>query len=259
MPQKDTIKPLGILPTVLFYLVPTIILYAAHYLLVPSYLQRTGHPYLAGYLIGWVSTMLMFFIAALAAYRMEGNPWTGKSFAERYRLKKISGKDVIWTLAVLIFMGVTYFGLGFTTEWLARVTIFAPHPSFAPEFGPDGASAHVPGAFMGMVLKGKWWIALVFFLGWFFNIAGEELWFRGYILPRQERAFGKNAWIANGIMFWLNHIWQPWNLLIILPGVLFGVYVVQRRQNTWILLISHGLLNFTLPVIVLLNVCGFSV
>ena len=259
MNRNETVKPLGIFKTVLLFIVPVIILYTAHYIIVPSYLRRTGQPYLSGYMIAWGSTMLMFFILALASYRIEGNACTVKSFSERYRLKKISGKDLLWTIAVLAFMGVTYFGLGFTTEWLARVGIFAPHPTFAPEFGPDGVSAHVPGAFMGMVLRGKWWVALIFFLGWFFNIAGEELWFRGYILPRQELAFGKNAWIANGAMFWLNHIWQPWNLLIILPGIFFGVYVVQRQKNTWILLISHGLLNFTLPVIVLLNVCGFSV
>jgi membrane protease YdiL (CAAX protease family) len=248
-----------VLSTILFYLVPAIILYVTHYILVPSYLQRTGHPYLVGYLIGWGSTMFMFFIAAFAAYGIEGNPWTIQSFAERYRLNKINGKDIIWTLAVLVFMGTTYFGLGFTTKWLARITIFAPHPSFAPEFGPEGVNAHVPGAFMGMVLKGKWWVSYLFFIFWFFNIAGEELWFRGYILPRQERAIGKNAWIANSLIFWLNHIWQPWNLLVILPGVFFGVYIAQRRKNTWILLISHGLLNLSLPVIVFLNVAGFRI
>ena len=110
-----------------------------------------------------------------------------------------------------------------------------------------------------MVLANQWWVALVFFLGWFFNIFGEELWFRGYILSRQELAFGKRAWIVHGIMFGLNHIWQPWNLLLILPGAVIGAYVVQRRRNTWILIISHGLMNLSLLIIVLLNVLGIPI
>jgi membrane protease YdiL (CAAX protease family) len=64
------------------------------------------------------------------------------------------------------------------------------------------------------------------------------------------------AWIANGLMFTLNHIWQHWNLLMILPGALFGVWVVQRRANTWILILVHGLANAILLVVIVFNGVG---
>lgn len=76
-----------------------------------------------------------------------------------------------------------------------------------------------------------------------FNIFGEEFWFRGYMLPRQERARGEYAWVLNGLLFTVLHMWQKWNLLLLLPGALGAAYVVQRRRNTWILIVAHGIPN----------------
>lgn len=259
MDPSNRIKPLGILASFIYWLIPAVVLYTAHYLLVPVFVERTAQPYLVGYLIAWGLSMLFFFVAALAAFRLEGNPLTWKAFADRYRLKKMSGRDWLWTLAVLGLIITSYFGLGFTASWLARWPLFSPHPVFPAEFGPGGTGAHIPGAFMGMSITGVGWVAVVYLLGWFFNIAGEELWFRGYILPRQEKAFGKHAWIANGLMFTFNHIWQPWNLIVLLPGALASVWIVQRRKNTWIMIIVHGLLNASVLVMILLNALGFVV
>ena len=109
---------------------------------------------------------------------------------------------------------------------------------------------------MGLSLKGEWSLVLVYILGWFFNIVGEELWFRSYILPRQELAFGKAAWLVNGFMFTFNHLWQPWILIAILPASLLLAYVVQRRRNTWIGIIQHGLVNLSLVVILIAGAIG---
>jgi membrane protease YdiL (CAAX protease family) len=250
------VKPMGVLRSIAFFIVPAAVLYGTHYSIVPALLSSTGYPYLVGYMIGWVSTMFIFFVAALAAYRLEGNAVDWANFAARYRLMRMTGGDWLWAVTIFAFAMTTYLGLSFTGDWLAGIPAFAPHPSFHPEFGPQSTRAHVPGMLMGMDLAGKWWVAVVFLTGWFLNICGEELWFRGYILPRQELALEKHAWIANGLMFGFNHIWQPWNLLVIIPGALAGAYVVQRRRNTWILIVMHALSNFSLVVLVTLNVMG---
>jgi membrane protease YdiL (CAAX protease family) len=258
MDRRDHIRPMGIVPTIVYWLVPATILYVSHHILVPVFIQRTSQPYLIGYLIAWVSTMVFFFIAALAAYRLEGNPNRFAAFTERYRLGRMSRQDWIWTLGILGFVIISYFGLSFTSGWLAKRSFLAPHPVFPPEFGPEGAAARTPGTFMGMTITGLGWVAVVYLFGWLFNVFGEEFWFRGYILPRQEKQFGKHAWVANGLMFTLNHIWQPWNLLLILPGALVGAFVVQKRKNTWILIISHGLANAVLLVLIILNAFGLA-
>lgn len=248
--------PMGLLRSAATFVPPAAILYVTHYRLVPLFLARTGQPYLVGYLVGWVPTMALFLIAALVAYRLEGNPVGWRHVSQRYRLRKMDRADWLWAAIVLLVALGLYFGLSFTAVWLARVPLLAPHPSFHPEFGPRPMEAHVPGKLMGMPLRGQWWVAVLFLMGWVLNILGEELWFRGYILPRQELALGNAAWIANGIMFSLNHIWQPWNLLVILPGAMVGAYVVQRRRNTWILILMHAISNASLVILVGLNVVG---
>jgi membrane protease YdiL (CAAX protease family) len=254
-----SIRPLGILPTIVYWVIPAAILYAAHYWFAPFFVERTGRPYLQAYLIAWVTTMLLFFVAALVAYRQEGNPMQRSPFVERLRLAPMGRQDWLASLGVFGFILLTYFGLGFTAGWLAQWAPFAPHPVFAPEFGPAGAAARAPGTFMGSTITGVWWIAVVYLLGWVLNIAGEELWFRGYILPRQEMAFGGRAWLANGLMFTLTHVWQPWNLLLILPGALLGAFAVQRRRNTWILIVAHGLANAVVLVVIVANALGAEI
>jgi membrane protease YdiL (CAAX protease family) len=91
---------------------------------------------------------------------------------------------------------------------------------------------------------------------WVLNIFGEEFWYRGWMLPRQEVAFGKFAWVINGTMFTFQHWMQPWNFLAILPGALFMSFVLQLRKNTWIGIIQHGLINFGLFIHVLKGVIG---
>ena len=259
MSPERGIRPLGIVGSTALFIVPAAILYCTHFFLVPAFVSATGQPYLVGYLIGWSSTMALFLAAALVGYKLEGNVAECRSFASRFRLARMTGQDWLWTLGLLLASMALYFGLGFSSEWLARIPILAPHPLVPADFGPGATSARVPGILMGMPLAGKWCVALVFFFGWLLNVFGEELWFRGYVLPRQELAMGAHAWIANGLMFGFNHIWQPWNLLLIVPGALVGAFVVQRRRNTWILIVMHGAMNLVLVVLVMLNVAGIAV
>ena len=154
MGRRDNIRPMGILPTIAYWAIPATILYVSHYILVPMLIKRTGQPYLVGYLIAWVSTMVFFFIAALAAYRLEGNPFRLTTVTERYRLGGMSRQDWIWALGILGFVIISYFGLAFTSGWLAQWSFLAPHPVFPPEFGPEGAAARASGTFMGMTDHG---------------------------------------------------------------------------------------------------------
>jgi membrane protease YdiL (CAAX protease family) len=64
------------------------------------------------------------------------------------------------------------------------------------------------------------------------------------MLPRQEVALGKNAWIFHGLGWGLFHIAFGWQLLITLvPLILIQSYVVQRTQNSWTGVIMHGGIN----------------
>lgn len=249
------LKPLGWGSSVILYLAVATLLRATLFYFAPAYTIATGKPYLAGHLIGWVGAMFLIFVASLVVYRVDGHPFTQEVFISRYRLEKLKGVDWIWTLAMLLFAVVSYAALSFTTDLLKSIPLFAPNPVFPPDM-TDMANKLTPGVLFEMPLQGKWWVVGVYFIGWFFNIAGEEFWYRGWMLPRQEVAFGKKAWLINGLMFNFQHTFQPWNLLAMLPGSLFLSYAVQRREKTWMSIVWHGVMNISLLIFIIQGVIG---
>ena len=60
-------------------------------------------------------------------------------------------------------------------------------------------------------LSGNWgWFALIAALQVFNSVLGEELLFRGLLLPRMQGVFGRHDWAANGVLFALYHVHVPW-------------------------------------------------
>jgi len=249
------LKPLGWGSSIIIFLLTGLLLRTALYHFAPAYKIATGKPYLIGYLIGWVGSMLIVFIASLVVYRVDGHEFTKDAFLSRYRLDKMERADWAWTVAMLVFAIVSLTALSFTTKWLKTITLFSPHPAFPSDL-VDMANKLTPGILFEMPLQGEWWIIGIYFIGWSLNIVGEEFWYRGWMLPRQEIAFGKCAWLVNGLMFNFQHTFQPWNLLAMLPGSLFVSYAVQRRRNTWMSIIWHGILNISLLIFIIQGVIG---
>src|SRR5215218_10011228 len=61
------------------------------------------------------------------------------------------------------------------------------------------------------LLAGSWgWFALIAALIVFNTVLGEELLFRGYLLPRKNGQFGRREWLANGVLFAGCHLHMPW-------------------------------------------------
>ena len=249
------LKPLGWKPSIILFLIVASLLRVTLYYFAPAYKLATGKPYLIGYLIGWVSSMFLIFLASLIAYKVDGHPITKEAFISRYRLDRMERVDWIWTLAMIVFSVVFLAALSFTTNLLKSISLLSPHPLFPPDM-VDMANNLTQGILFEMPLQGQWWLIAVYFIGWFLNIAGEEFWYRGWMLPRQEVAFGKYAWIINGLMFNFQYTFQPWNMLAMLPGSLFVSYAVQRQRKTWMSIIWHGLLNVSLLIFIIQGVIG---
>lgn len=224
-----------------------------HYYFAPAYKLATGKPYLIGYLIGWISAMFLIFLASLLVYKIDGHPLTKNAFTQRYRLYKMSSNDWGWTLAMIVVSIGFLTALSFTSTSLKSIPLFSP-PSLYPPDLVDPTKNLTQGVLFEMPLQGKWWLIIVYFIGWLLNVVGEEFWFRGWMLPRQEVAFGKYAWLVNGLMFNFQHLYMPWNLLAMLPGSLFISYAVQRQGKTWMSIIWHGLVNLSLLLFIIQGV-----
>jgi membrane protease YdiL (CAAX protease family) len=93
------------------------------------------------------------------------------------------------------------------------------------------------GAFLGSdagaaLLGGSWgWLAVLVVL-WVFNtVLGEELLFRGYLLPRMAGAFGRYDWLVNGLLFAGYHVHLPWAMPSILLDT-FALALPSRRYRS---------------------------
>ena len=76
----------------------------------------------------------------------------------------------------------------------------------------------------------------------FFNtLLGEELLFRGVLLPRMRGVFGKRDWVANGTIFALYHLHMPWAILpTLVDGIFLDAYPSRRFQSAWMGIIVHS-------------------
>jgi membrane protease YdiL (CAAX protease family) len=218
---------------------------------IPFFLKR-GLRFGDAYLFCFYFPFVCLLGLALWLYHREGHTWTWPAFSRRFRLKKLTKADVFWTLGLILFALVGY---GIMTQTLGVFLI--KHVPFLepPEYFPGGLNPNkpmVPGEFFGIPLKGQWWVACVYFIGWFFNIFGEELMFRGFLLPKEETILGKYAWVYQGIIWALWHSFWKWNVIPLLVVTLPLVFVVQRQKNTWIGIIAHGVLNL-IPLVAIIG------
>jgi len=66
----------------------------------------------------------------------------------------------------------------------------------------------------------------------------EELYFRGYLLPRLSR-FGASAVVFHSVLFAVFHIWTPWMFVARAIGLLPLIWVAQKKRNIYIGMIAH--------------------
>jgi membrane protease YdiL (CAAX protease family) len=70
----------------------------------------------------------------------------------------------------------------------------------------------------------------------------EEMYFRGHLMPRVGY-LGLAAPLFNAFLFSVQHFWQPFNYLLIFLIVLPQAYVVWRKQNIYIAMLTHCAAN----------------
>jgi membrane protease YdiL (CAAX protease family) len=134
--------------------------------------------------------------------------------------------------------------LGFAVAHELLGVVPAPESrDFATLVESEAGKAFLDGAF------GWYGLILVMFL---FNTAlGEELLFRGYLLPRMNGAFGRGDWVANGLLFGVYHLHVPWGI----PGALLDMFTMaypsKRYRSAWIGIVVHSVQSIVLAILIL--------
>ena len=221
--------------------------------------------------------LALMLIAALAGAAIDVRSTSWKALLERLRLSAPNATAWIWAAALSGFMyGGNWEDLfAVAASWLAlwkennrQVWVFAAiligiflkrsasilqpalqsvrffnasgfHHEFFDRFGPKD--------FMGIPLHGAWWILVYYAVVILVcNIGGEELWWRGYVLPRQELAFGRSTWVIHGALWSVFHLFMQATLWDTVRMAITGIalsFVAQHTKSTWPGILGHSFGN----------------
>jgi len=140
------------------------------------------------------------------------------------KTQQVGGK--VWWWAVLFFL--------LFAAWGAMPEI--PSPSdrdFRSFLGSDAGQDFFSGAWG--------WYAITVAMLIFNTVLGEELLFRGLLLPRMQAVFGRRDWVANGALFTVYHLHMPWLMpLTFVDGIFLDAYPTRRFQSAWMGIIVHS-------------------
>jgi membrane protease YdiL (CAAX protease family) len=224
-PEPNRVPPLGLVGSAALFGAGALLLFLTTRIAVPAFVSATG----AETVVMWflAASIVVFgplLLTAALLLNRERGPGRLDSLGARLWLRPMHGDDWLWAVGGLAVVGVLTGGIGAALGMLQDERNF--HPSFMA-FEPLG--------------PGRYWILGAWLPFFVLNIVGEEFVWRGVALPRQEVAFGRWAWLVNGILWWLFHAAFPWQVLLTLaPITLILPYVVQRRRSTWAGLVIHA-------------------
>lgn len=250
-------QPLNFWSSLPFFAVPALGVVLSVYGLLPALRARDFSEY-TSYCWALLVPLILMLAAALVAYRLEGRPFTWQALRERFRLQPLTRQDWLWMVAVgLLLLGAYALLSGATRVLVHRGWI--PLPDYIPAMIDPRQTLSVATllGLLGEQVPGRWDQVLLTLALLFFNIIGEEFWWRGYILPRQELAWGNRTWVLHGILWTLFHAFKYWDWLALLPGCLGIALMAQRRNNTVPGIIVHLVVNGSSAIgIVLLLLTG---
>ena len=151
------------------------------------------------------------------------------------RSGRIGGR--VWLVVIPLIVAFT------AVQELVAIVAAPENRDFATLLDSDAGKAFLDGAF------GWYGLILVMFL--FNTVLGEELLFRGFLLPRMNGAFGRGDWVANGVLFAGYHLHVPWAI----PGTLLEMfttaYPTKRYRSAWIGIAVHSAQSVFLAILIL--------
>lgn len=193
-------------------------------------------------------------LAGLLLLRREGHRLTVGALRDRLRLRWPSGWKG-WGIALLVL--IAGFALSMAAEplnqMLAGVPGFAPPAWWPAASNPTVEVTGVAQVFPDVNLAGNWGFVLLYLIiGLVFNVFGEEIYYRGYLLPRMRGVFGRWDWVANGVLFTLKHAYQRWLYPGILGGGLAFAFAAGPLGSLPLAMAFHWIGNFLFSTIMLI-------
>lgn len=207
--------------------------------------------------------LIWLFVLSMIIVRQEEGDLRWATVKRRLRLntprdpKTGETRRRLWLWVVPFLIGIVLWDLVLappvTTLWVSILPFFAEPPGYS-------LAAFLESREILEQLVGAWWFFGLFVVNAIFNtILGEEFLFRGVLLPKMEGVFGRWSWVANGVLFGLYHVHQPWGILdSVVSGVFLYTFPSWRFRSTWMSIIVHSAQSVFFAFLVLGIVLGLA-
>jgi membrane protease YdiL (CAAX protease family) len=235
-----------LLLSVVLHLIPGVLILAAYLLIGAPLVQALGYPpYLA-----WVIAMCLALVPAELGLLL---------YLGWKKNDKLSLDGVVHYMEKPVTRGAL---IGFVialTIWLfIAAAVLTPVDSFIydhlfswiPFESAGGAGGYLTGYARSTVIVT---LVVSLILTGVILPAIEELYFRGYLLPRLSR-LGRQAPILNQILFSLYHLWTPWQFISRVGFFLPTVWVTWRKKDLRVSLWVHCLSNTIVQLLTLVAI-----
>jgi len=188
-----------------------------------------------------VGLIWQFFLAiGLVAYEQRSLRWSRMKEAMWLRSPRspktgrVGGKTWLIAIPIVIALGLE-----------ETLSISAPLERNFGEFLSSDAGQ--------VFFDGAWGLFALFMVMSVFNtILGEELLFRGVLLPRMNGAFGDKDWVANGVLFGAYHLHMPWAIPIsVVMDPFLYAYPAKRYRSALLGMVVHSAQTVVIGILVL--------
>ena len=231
MTNQQQIDKHTIAQSIILHLLPGILI-GIFYFLILQPVQKYGYPSIFALILAIIFVLVPVELGYLL---LKGKQATGRYTLDgliSYRAPIPWWQSVLWILIVLSLMGAIF-------------TVMKPVDNLLMEklfFWVPTLDSGLDGSYSKTALIVTYCIFLIF--GVIVGPLVEELYFRGYLLPRIP---GKNSELIHSILFAAYHVWTPWMFLARTVAML-PLIIVVKKKNITIGIGAHILVN-TLDVI----------
>ena len=196
--------------------------------------RAAGFPPISALFVAIVLVIIPFELAIIAR-ASRNDPEGGWLAAVRFRTP-MGARDWLLLAPALLVAAIIGFGLFSLLE--------APLLDAFSGWLPDWYTQPLPVDAVDQYSRSAWTVTLVayFVLNVFAGPIVEELYFRGYLLPRMT-GYGRWAPLFNVTLFSLYHFWAPWQFLSRIAGLTPLAYAVWWKRNIYIGMAVHVALN----------------
>ena len=220
------------------FLVPGALTALAFVVLAP-FVEAVGFPPIAALLAAIVVVLVPFELGVVL--------WAGRGAASRlsaipYR-RPMPTRTWLWLVPSLIIAAFVGFGVHQTIEPQLIESLFGWLPAwFVTPISLDQVGDYSTAAWTATFIA-------FFAINGFVGPIVEELYFRGYLLPRMDY-MGRWAPLVNVSLFSLYHFWSPWQFVARILGIGPMVYAVRWKRNIYLGMAVHCTLNVIAVTIV---------